>query len=269
MTRSAEHSVPSLDELASIAKELALASRRETLRLAPSERQARDKGLDGGYDPVTEADRAAEAVIRESIARRFPDHGIHGEEFPHKPAAGRFTWSIDPIDGTRSYICGLPNWTTLIALLDEGEPVIGLIDAPCLDETYVAKGSEATLIRSGEQFSIATSGCRRIGEARFSTTDPFLFGTAADALQRVLRAVRVTRYGHDAYAYALLALGSIDLVIEAGLKPHDYNALIPVVRAAGGYFGDWSGGNDFASGNVIAAASRELYDAAVELLAAA
>lgn len=267
MTGSVEDSVPSLDELASMAQELALASRRETLRLAPSERHAQDKGSAGAYDPVTEADRAAEATIRKIIARRFPDHGIAGEEFPHKPGQSRFDWSIDPIDGTRSYICGLPNWTTLIAVLDAGEPVIGLIDAPCLDETYVGKGTEALIIRSGERSSIATSGCRRIAEARFSTTDPFLFGTATDALQRVLDAVRVTRYGHDAYAYALVASGSIDLVIETGLKPHDYNALIPLVRAAGGHFGDWFGGNEFALGNVIAAASRELYDEAVDRLA--
>jgi fructose-1,6-bisphosphatase/inositol monophosphatase family enzyme len=143
-----------------------------------------------------------------------------------------------------------------------------LIDAPCLDETYVGKGAEAAIISKGERSPISTSGCKRMAEARFSTTDPFMCG-AGGGLQRVLKAVRVTRYGHDAYAYARLAGGSIDLVIENGLKSHDYSALIPVVRAAGGHFGDWTGGTDFAMGNVIAAASRELYEEAVELLAEA
>lgn len=267
MTSSAERSDPSLDQLASFAIELALAARRETLRLPENERHAGDKGEDGQFDPVTEADRSAEAMMRELITQRFPDHGIAGEEFPERQARGRFAWSLDPIDGTRSYMCGLPSWTTLIALLEDNEPVVGLIDAPCLEETYVSKGSEATIIRKGARSTINTSGCTRIGQARFSTTDPFLFGAAAAGLHAILKSVRVTRFGHDGYAYARLAAGSIDLVIENGLKPHDYNALIPVVRGAGGHIGDWSGGNDFTAGDVIAAASRELYDQAVDLLA--
>ncbi|HWJ38232.1 MAG TPA: inositol monophosphatase family protein [Sphingomicrobium sp.] len=252
-------------DFASFACELASSARRETLARFQKDYAIEDKGFDL-YDPVTEADRAAEAVMRELIQERFAEHGISGEEFPARPAQGPFTWSLDPIDGTRSYIAGLPTWTTLIALLDDGQPILGLIDAPCLDETYVGKGGEAAIIRKGERSPIRTSGRKHINEARFSTTDPYLFGVAAGALQQVLGKVQVTRYGHDGYAYARLAAGSIDLVIENGLKPHDYNALIPIVRAAGGHFGDWLGGNDFAAGNVIAAASRELYDEAVALL---
>lgn len=245
-----------------------MAARQETL-CAQSRISIDDKGADGMFDPVTEADRAAEMAMRELISRSFPQHGISGEEFADKAAGSPFVWSLDPIDGTRSYICALPTWTTLIALLEEGVPVLGVIDAPRLDETYVGSGGEAALIVRGEQSSICVSGCKRIGEARFSTTDPFLFGPHAAKLQRFVGAVRVTRYGHDGYAYARLAAGSIDLVIENGLKPHDYNALIPVIRAAGGYIGDWTGGSDFAAGDVIAAASRELYDEAVALLAEA
>lgn len=253
-------------DLAAFADQLVAASRRETLALLPYARAAEDKGEHGVFDPVTAADRACEAALRALIEARFPEDGVTGEEFPDKVGKCSFVWSIDPIDGTRSYICGLPTWTTLIALLEDSRPVFGLIDAPCLDETYMGLGDQATMIRKGEAVRLSTSGCSRIAEARFSTTDPFLFGSATTFLLPVLRAVKVTRYGHDGYAYARLAAGSIDLVIENGLKAHDYNALIPVVRAAGGHFGDWSGGSDFSEGNVVAAATRELYDAAVELL---
>jgi myo-inositol-1(or 4)-monophosphatase len=210
-----------------------------------------------GYDPVTEADREAERVMRELIQREFPAHGIAGEEFADVPARGRYCWSLDPIDGTRSFICRLPTWVTLIALLDDGRPVLGLIDAPCLGERYVSAGSE----------ELATSGCRDLQQARLSTTDPYLFeGADQERWQALRRRVRTTRYGHDGYAYARLAGGSLDLVVECGLKPHDYNALIPLVRAAGGSIGDWQGGDDFSAGNVIAAATPELFDAAVEAM---
>jgi myo-inositol-1(or 4)-monophosphatase len=165
-------------------------------------------------------------------------------------------------------MCGLPTWTTLIGLLEEGEPVLGLIDAPRLDEIYIGAAGRTLLLSAGDQRSLRTSGCTSLQTARFSTTDPFLFGPEAEALQPILRSVRVTRFGHDAYAYARLAAGDIDLIIECGLKPHDYQALIPVVRGAGGYFGNWMGGDDVSSGNVVAAASRELYEAAVALLPA-
>jgi histidinol phosphatase-like enzyme (inositol monophosphatase family) len=229
--------------------------------------EAEDKGEES-FDPVTEADRAAEKRMRALIGRRFPDHGISGEEWPDEPGTGPYSWSLDPVDGTRSFICGLPTWTTLIALLESDEPILGVIDAPVLEQTYVGFGEDARIMSYGELSSIRTSGCERLATARFSTTDPFLLDDP-DALERIRHAVRVTRYGHDAYAYARLAGGSIDLVIESGLKPHDYNALIPVVRAAGGHIGDWQGGDRFASGAVVAAATRLLYDEAVELLARA
>jgi myo-inositol-1(or 4)-monophosphatase len=199
------------------------------------------------------------------IRARFPDHGVSGEEYGDDLGSGRWSWSLDPVDGTRSFICRLPTWTTLIGLLDEGAPLLGVIDAPALDETYVGAGGEAWLIAASERAPLRASGCSRLAEARFSTTDPFLFDNAA-AFDRIRGAVRVTRYGHDGYGYARLAAGSLDLVIESGLKPHDYNALIPVIRGAGGHIGDWHGGTDFTSGQVIAAATRELYDEAVACL---
>jgi myo-inositol-1(or 4)-monophosphatase len=256
------------EDFASFADELALTARRETLARFRNCGAVEDKGS-GRYDPVTEADRAAEAAMRELIGRRFPDHGVQGEEFGDKAAAGPYSWSLDPIDGTRSYMCGLPNWTTLIALMENGEPVLGLIDAPSLEETYTGTGQNASVVVNGMRSPIRTSGCTRIEEARFSTTDPFLWAPPAESLERILGRVRVTRFGHDGYAYARLAAGSLDLVVESGLKPYDYNATIPLVRAAGGHVGDWRGGSDFAVGEIVAASTRDLYDATVELLAAA
>jgi myo-inositol-1(or 4)-monophosphatase len=251
-------------ELIAFAQELAAAARQETLPRWRDCCAAEDKG-DGAFDPVTEADREAERVMREMIHVRFPDHGVSGEEWGDEPGRCRWSWSLDPVDGTRSFMCRLPTWTTLIALLDEGAPVLGVIDASVLDETYFGRVGEAWLIHSGERAPLRTSGCTDLSEARLSTTDPFLFDDPA-GFERVRRAARVTRYGHDAYGYARVAGGSIDLVIESGLKPHDYNALIPVVTGAGGHIGDWLGGTDFAAGQVIAAATRELYEEAVRLL---
>ena len=251
-------------DLADFAQELARAARRETLaRFGDCE--ADNKGSKGGYDPVTDADRAAEKAMRAMIGRAFPDHGVDGEELGTREGSSCYSWSLDPIDGTRSYVCGLPTWTTLIALLERGQPVLGLIDAPMLDETYFGCGREAWLVARGERKALRTSGCTHIIHARLSATDPFLFEQPA-RFDRVRRAAKVTRFGHDGYAYARLAAGTLDLVIESGLKPHDYNALVPVISAAGGHVGNWSGSSDLTNGNVVAASTAELYEAAVALL---
>jgi histidinol phosphatase-like enzyme (inositol monophosphatase family) len=252
--------------LIAFAEKLAAAARRETLGRWASNYVVEDKGH-GAFDPVTEADRQAERAMRALIRERFPDHGVSGEEWADEPGSSRWSWSLDPIDGTRSFMCGLPTWTTLIALLDEGSPVLGLIDAPVVNETYIGFAGEARLLRKGERTPLSAKTCARLSDARLSTTDPFLLDEPA-AFDRIRRAARVTRYGHDGYAYARLAAGSLDLVIESGLKPHDYNALIPVVAGAGGHIGDWTGGLDFSAGRVIAAATRELYEEAAELLSA-
>lgn len=235
-----------------------LADHARDVTLGAADRVAEDKSRGGAYDPVTAADRDAEALIRDLIEANYPDHGIEGEEYGVTEGAGRYVWSLDPIDGTRAFICGLPSWTTLIALLEEGKPVVGLIDVPALDERYIGFVGAAGL---------QASRCGSLKEARLSTTDPHLFaGAEAEAFERLRRGARLTRYGLDAYAYARLAAGSIDLVAESGLKPHDYNALIPVVRAAGGVIGNWRGEDDFGEGRVLAAATPELFEEAVRTL---
>lgn len=249
----------SRSEYAAFAAELADAARAA---IAAASREAEDKG-GGAFDPVTEADRAAERAMRALIEARYPDHGIAGEEYGVVRGDARFVWSLDPIDGTRSFICGLPSWTTLIALVEDRAATVGLIDTPTLDERYLGFGQTARL--GGAM--LTTSGCEVLADARLSTTDPYLFaGAEADAFERVRRATRVARYGLDAYAYARVAAGSLDLVIESGLKPHDYNALGPIVRGAGGFFGNWEGGSDLSQGRVVAAASEQLFAEAVKAL---
>lgn len=254
---------------ARFAQTLADQARAEALHWFARAPEASDKneGL-AGFDPVTEGDRAAERSMRASIEASYRDHGIAGEEYGDKPALGPWSWSLDPIDGTRAFICGLPSWTTLIALLHEGRPVVGVIDVARLDERYVASPGEAKQFGPQQRSALLqVSTCQDISQARLSTTDPYLFsGQEAEAFTRVREAVRLTRYGLDAYAYARLAGGTLDLVIESGLKPHDYNALIPVVRGSGGVIGNWRGEDEFRDGAVVAAATPALFEEAVRML---
>lgn len=250
-----------VSDLLQIFTDLSAAARAVTLG-APVP-TADNKAKEGGYDPVTELDRSAERALRAVIERRFPSDGIEGEEYGLiRPDAPR-RWLLDPIDGTRALVCGLPSWTTLVGVLDEGAPVAGFIDAPALGELMIGLPGETRL--DGER--VRASGCSRLCDARLSTTDPFLFaGTKFDAFDRVRRSVRLTRYGYDALAYARLAAGHLDLVIESGLHRHDWAALVPVVRGAGGVIGDWRGGGDFDGGAIVAAATQPLYDQAIARL---
>lgn len=257
----------SLDSFASFARSLARVARSETLPRFGGELRIENKNEEGSFDPVTDADRGAELAMRNLIEERFPEHGISGEEYSDRSASGSYAWSLDPVDGTRSFVCGLPTWVTLLALLKDGEPVLGLIDVPCLDETYVGTAAGSVFERHGQRDTLTTSRCTEMSQVRLSTTDPYLFNDSAkEGFEKLRRATRTVRFGHDGYAYARLAAGSLDLVIECGLKPHDYNALIPVVTGAGGVFGDWQGGNDFSAGNVIAAATQKLYDEAAAIM---
>lgn len=202
--------------------------------------------------------------LRTLIERRFPTHGISGEEYGLTRGESPMRWSLDPIDGTRALLCGLPSWAILVGLIEDGRHIAGMIDLPWLDEILIGLGGVTQ--RNGEM--VRTSNCSSIAEARLATTDPNLFDAAdANAFERVRRPARLTRYGLDALGYARVATGDIDLVIESGLKPHDYDAIIAVVRGAGGHVGDWRGGDNFDAGQIVAAASRPLYDEAVALLA--
>lgn len=256
-----------LPTFATFVEALADAARAEALRWHASEWQVEDKSGGAVFDPVTRADRAVERVLREMIAARWPEHGIEGEEYGSTAGTAPYSWSLDPIDGTRSFICGLPTWTILIALLKEGQPVLGLIDAPRLDERYVGFDRTGYMVGPAGRVPLGTSGCQTAQAARLSTTDPYLFpGAEREGFERLRKEARLTRFGLDGYAYARLAAGGLDLVVETGLAPHDWRALVPIVRAAGGAISDWQGGNDFAQGRVIAAATPELADDTLRLL---
>lgn len=258
-----------LQTFAAFAEALADAARAEALRWREEQWEVEDKAGGVAFDPVTQADRAVERVLRDMIEASWPGHGIAGEEYGVEPGAGRYSWSLDPIDGTRSFICGLPTWTVLIALLEEGKPIVGVIDAPRLSERFVGFGETGHIVTPSARTALATSDCRSLTQARLSTTDPYLFSAGEkEGFERIRRQARLTRYGLDAYAYARLAGGGLDLIVESGLAPHDLNALLPVVTAAGGTVGNWRGEADLSEGKLVAAASRDLFDQAVALLAA-
>ncbi len=218
-----------------------------------------------GFDPVTEGDRAAERAIRDILARERPYQGVIGEEFPSTPSRDGWTWYIDPIDGTRAFVAGLPVWTTLIALVaPDGIPIASCIDQPVLGERYYGWPGGAALQVAQRKRPIAVSACRDLREATIATTDPFILTAPERGAWDHLRATaRISRYGLDAYAYARLADGTIDLVAESGLKAWDIAALIPVVRGAGGLATDWRGGAPKLGGQIVCAASQPILDQAL------
>lgn len=217
------------------------------------------------YDPVTDADKAAEQAIRDALAHARPDDGILGEEFPEKHGASGWRWVLDPIDGTRAFVAGLPVWTTLIALCDpDGVPQLGIIDQPVLAERYIGTAEASFVVEKGQRRQIHVSSCSDLREAVIATTDPFIFTPVEEGAWTHLRATaRITRYGLDAYAYARLAAGSVDLVAESGLAPYDAAALIPIVRGAGGLATDWRGKPAMPGGQLVCASSEGVLEQAL------
>ncbi|HVA15583.1 MAG TPA: histidinol-phosphatase [Stellaceae bacterium] len=189
--------------------------------------------------PVTIADRAAETIMRRLIEIAFPTHGIVGEEFGTRNADAEYVWVLDPIDGTKSFISGVPLFGTLIALAHRGKPVLGVIDQPVLRERWIGAAGRKTSFNGRP---IKTRACDRLDEATLYATAPDMFakGNAA-AFERLRKRVKLARFGADCYAYGLLASGFIDLVVEADLKPYDFCALLPVIEGAGGRMSDWQG----------------------------
>jgi myo-inositol-1(or 4)-monophosphatase len=205
------------------------------------------------FDPVTDADRAAERAMRVMIEREFPDHAVLGEEFEEKHGDSGYQWVLDPIDGTRAFIAGLPTWGVLIALNYRGAPIVGIVDQPYLDERYRGWSAGANATVRGVTRDLKTRHCASLDEAILSTTDQNLFeGAEAEAFARVRNGAKLTRYGYDCYAYAMVAAGFIDCVVESGLKPFDIQALIPIVTGAGGGVCSWDGGDAAQGGRVLA-----------------
>ena len=218
--------------------------------------------------PVTAADRAAEAAMRQLIAKRFPAHGIIGEEFGSEREDAEFIWVLDPIDGTKSFISGVPLFGTLIALAHQGRPILGIIDQPISRERWIGARGRPTTLNSAP---IRCRPCAALAAATVFSTSPDMFkGGDSAAIARVAAAAKLVRYGADCYAYGLLAQGFIDLVIEASLKSYDFSAVVPIVEGAGGIASDWWGAplSLASDGRVLVAGDRRAHQQALRLLAA-
>ncbi|MGN6411990.1 MAG: histidinol-phosphatase [Nitrobacter sp.] len=220
-----------------------------------------------GFDPVTEADRAAEAVMRRMIKANFPQHGIVGEEFGNQNEDAEYVWMLDPIDGTKSFIAGFPLWGTLIALLHRGMPVYGMMHQPYIGERFSGDNRSARYQGPSSGRKLAVRRCASLNEATSFTTSPLLMN-ADDraAFGKVEAEVRLTRYGGDCYSYCMLAAGHLDLVIETELKPYDIAALIPIIIGAGGVITTWEGEPAQGGGRVVAAGDPRVHEAALKLL---
>ena len=265
-----KHLNPELEEeLIDVAREMADAARIESLAVFRSSGlQAENKDSSGGWDPVTEADRNTESAMRRVLAARRPDDAILGEEFAPSSGGTGLKWVLDPIDGTRSFVSGSPVWGVLIAVSDENGPLYGIIDQPYIGERF--EGGFGRTVMRGPLGSkvMRVRNTSRVRDAILFTTLPEI-GTRAEreAFEKLSARTMLTRFGMDCYAYALLACGHIDLVVEAGLNPYDIHAPIAVVQAAGGIATDWSGKPAHDRSRLIAAATPELHKAALELLA--
>jgi histidinol phosphatase-like enzyme (inositol monophosphatase family) len=255
-----------LPKLAALASEQTLAHFRKSLDV-----QDKSAGTTSErYDPVTVADKAAEEAIRAAIVDAFPNDGIVGEEFGAKEGTSGFQWVIDPIDGTRAYVCGAPTWGTLIAVLQGSRAVAGLMEQPFTRERFIGVGGTAWFTHAGSSpVQISTSGKDNLADAFLSTTAPELFNPARnehEAFNAVKAATRQVRYGLDCYAYCLLAAGTLDVVVEAGLNSYDIAALVPIVEGAGGIVTTWSGEHPEDGGQILASANPALHEQALELL---
>lgn len=229
-------------------------------------RKALDIDTKKDESPVTRADRETEKAMRALIGETFPGHGILGEEFGAERIDAEYVWTLDPIDGTKSFITGSPLFGTLISLVRAGQPVIGIIDMPALSERWIGCADRPTTFNGS---SVRVRPCTGVGKAWLYATSPHMFkGGDFQAFERVRKQAGCTLYGIDCYAYGLLANGACDLVIEATMGVHDYCALVPVITGAGGTMTDWQGRplGLKSDGRVVAAGDKTTAAAAMALL---
>lgn len=256
-------------ELQEIAAEMADTARRVTMRYFRKHNlQSENKAGAGAFDPVTIADRACERALREILARKRPFDGILGEEEADVESKSGLTWVIDPIDGTRAFMSGMPCWGVLIAVNEGAAPVYGIVDQPFTEERLIGGFNTASYEhRENPATQLCTRNTATLENAILYSTFPEI-GTPEERtrFEAVRDQVQLTRYGTDCYGYALVAMGHIDLVIEAGLNPFDVQAPIAVVEAAGGIVTDWNGNPAYDGGQILAAANRDIHAQALEHL---
>ena len=228
---------------------------------------ALDKSTNGDFDPVTEADRAGEVAMRRLINANFPSHGIIGEEFGAERREAEYVWVLDPIDGTKAFICGLPIWGTLIGLTHNGRPVYGMMNQPFSRERFSGDGQAARYEGPAGRRALRARACPKVSEAVISTTHPGMMAPAErQRYDRLETRAKLSRYGGDCYAYAMLAAGHIDLVVESGLNPYDIVAIIPIVEGAGGVITSWNGEDASSGGSIIAAGDKRTHEEALAIL---
>jgi myo-inositol-1(or 4)-monophosphatase len=262
-------------DFSAFVEDLARVSGEAILPFFRSSIHSTDKSKGGVFDPVTEADRAAETAMRRLIMRDFPSHGIIGEEFGAHAADSEYVWVLDPIDGTKSFISGFPTWGTLIGLTHKGTPCYGMMHQPFTREAFIGDGAGAIWRGAGRngdkgERKLMTRKCASLNEATLLTTHPALLAEGTlEPYRRVEEKVRLSRYGGDCYMYCMLASGHIDLVIESGLNAYDIVALIPIIEGAGGVITSWDGGSAANGGAIIAAGDKRVHEEAMKLLAAA
>jgi myo-inositol-1(or 4)-monophosphatase len=249
-----------VDRLATVSGEAILPFFRTSLGVE-------NKAGPGAFDPVTAADRAAETAMRTLIRQTFPGHGIIGEEFGSERTDAEYVWVLDPIDGTKSFISGMPAWGTLIALTRGGVPVYGMMHQPFTRERFTGDGGAARYTGPAGGRALHVRRSTGLSEALLMTTSPLLMKEDDRAsFGKVEKAVRLSRYGGDCYAYCMLAAGHVDLVIETELKPYDILPLVPIIAGAGGIVTTWDGSTPFAGGRVIAAGDKRIHEAAMKVL---
>src|SRR5947208_1005032 len=254
-------------DFGSFVEELAAKSGEVILPFFRTSLSIDNKGTVGRFDPVTAADRAAEAAMRALIHQAFPEHGIIGEEYGAEQPDAEYVWVLDPIDGTKSFICGMPAWGTLIALTRFGEPVFGVMNQPFTGERFSGDSGAASYRGPVGARDLRVRPCAALTEAVMFTTSPLLMNQAdRSAFERVEKAVRLSRYGGDCYQYCMLAAGHVDLVIETELKPYDVLPLVPIIVGAGGVITTWEGSAPHAGGRIIAAGDKRVHAAALEVL---
>ncbi len=254
-------------DLIATAHALADAARPATLAHFRAPGLAADNKLDEGFDPVTAADREAEAAMRAVLAKRRPDDAIVGEEYGVQPGTSGLTWVLDPVDGTRAFVAGTPTWGVLIAVGDDTGPQLGVVDQPYIGERFIGGFGTAEVIGPQGTRPLATLAPRPLDDAVLFTTFPEV-GTEAEgaAFHDLASRVKLTRYGLDCYAYALVAAGQVDLVVEAGLAAYDIQGPMAVIAAAGGIVTDWRGGPVHEGGRALAAANADIHARALKFL---
>ena len=259
-----------LQQLLDAACRAADAAAAVTCQYFRSDMHIENKATENAFDPVTEADRLAELVIRENLNRDFPDIGFYGEEHEVVVGNSELMWVVDPIDGTRAFMSGMPLWGTLIGLYDGQKAIAGVMDQPILKERYLATSTLAQLQNCEETKVLATRSGISLEQAVFYCTTPDMFTQTLDRkrFDRVKNGALLTRYGGDCYAYALLAAGFVDVVLDCDLKPYDIVALIPLIEAAGGVVTNWEGNSAVDGGYVVAAGSSALHKQVLALLQA-